>query len=1446
MKAFLILEDGSVFSGESFGFEANVSGEVVFATGMVGYPESLTDPSYEGQILVFTYPLIGNYGVPDTSASHGVLEHFESGRIHTRGIVVADYSYHPHHWQSFQSLSEWLVKENIPGIHGVDTRALTKKLREYGTMLGKIVFTDAASPAESSHTFQPNEVQDPNTTNLVADVSCKTHSVYGKGDLRIAVVDCGCKNGIIRSLVSRGVEVHCIPYDYDFNNSFFDGVVISNGPGNPLMCSATIKHIRKALDHDTPVFGICLGNQLLGLAAGASTYKLRYGHRSQNQPCLELGTKRCSITSQNHGYAVDAQTLPPDWEEWLVNANDGTNEGIRHRSKPFFSVQFHPEATPGPVDTAWLFDRFIAEAQSRKAPLSGAHKHILPPSSAMNANLNPNTKPKKVLLLGSGALKIGEAGEFDYSGSQCIKALKEDGIFVVLINPNIATYQTSEGLADRVYFLPVTPYFVEKVIEKEKPDSIILSFGGQTALSCGLSLAASGALERHRLRVLGTPIEAIERTEDREKFAKLLGRIGVKTPASFSVRNIEDSLAAAKKIEYPVMMRSGFSLGGLGSGKARNADELSDMAQRALAQVPQILIEESVHGWKEVEYEVVRDAFDNCITVCNMENMDPMGIHTGESIVVAPSQTLTNTEYHYLREISIKVIRELKIVGECNIQFALCPESLDYRVIEVNARLSRSSALASKATGYPLAFVATKLSLGYSLPEIPNSITRVTKACFEPSLDYVVVKIPRWDFHKFREVRRQIGSEMKSVGEVMAIGRSFEEALQKAARMINVGIHGLSPNSFVFSDLEEEISNPTDMRLYAIAEAFRQAFSVSKLYSLSSIDPWFLHKIQGIVEYEKRITTEALTAPMLRKAKQLGFSDAQIASLKGMQELEVRKLRKEFGIIPFVKQIDTLGAEYPACTNYLYLTYNGSEHDITFASHNAVVVLGSGAYSIGSSVEFDWCCVNAVSTAKRLGYATIMINYNPETVSTDYDTCDKLYFDELSFERVLDIYELEQPHGLIVSMGGQVPNGLALKCMKAHVAILGTSPTMIDTAEDRHKFSKLLDSLGIDQPAWKELTSVEEAQAFARGVGYPVLVRPSYVLSGAAMSLSFDDTSLAEYLQKASSVTPEHPVVISKFIDNAKEIEFDAVAQHGEVVVYAITEHVENAGVHSGDATMVLPTQKTYSETLRRIKHASRSIAKALDISGPFNIQFLAKGNRLKVIECNLRASRSFPFVSKVFKRNFIDIATRVILGQHVAEHIAELPPYVGVKAPQFSFFRLKGADPISGVEMASTGEVACFGEDAEEAFLKAMISTGFRLPQKSILLTVGGDEMRYELLDSVLTFHYLGFNLYGTEHTSLFFQHHGIPVQQLYKIHEPLEPNIASAIKQGKIDLVISIPDPRKPRDSQDKIFSRRFAVEFSVPLLSNLQLVKLFSSALASKGIEDLAIKHWGEYRI
>jgi len=936
---------------------------------------------------------------------------------------------------------------------------------------------------------------------------------------------------------------------------------------------------------------------------------------------------------------------------------------------------------------------------------------------------------KKVILLGSGALKIGQAGEFDYSGSQAIKALKEEGIHVILINPNIATIQTSEALSDKIYFLPITPFFVEKVIEKERPDGIMLGFGGQTALNCGVELFEKGVFENHNVEVWGTSIKAIKDCEDRASFVERLGEINMKVPRSIAVTSVQEAADAANKIGYPIMARVAFALGGLGSGISYSEEELIKRVKKSLAFTHQVLIEEYLEGWKEVEYEVVRDRFDNCITVCNMENFDPLGIHTGESIVVAPSQTLTNQEYHRLRSLSIGVVRHLGIIGECNIQFALDPESDEYRIIEVNPRLSRSSALASKATGYPLAFVAAKLALGYSLMELPNLITKKTKACFEPALDYVVVKIPRWDLIKFRRASKKIGSEMKSVGEVMAIGRNFEEALQKAIRMLQVGMYGLVCNDIAFDDLKKELENPTDKRIFAIAEAIEN-HSVEEVHSLTRINKWFLHKVKNIVDIEdeiRKMGEAGLTKQILLKAKRSGFSDKQIAILLDKEELDVRAMRKQMGIYPLVKQIDTLAAEYPAETNYLYLTYNGSEDDVSFSEKNKVIVLGSGSYRIGSSVEFDWCCVNAVMTLRELSYKTIMINYNPETVSTDYDVCDRLYFDELSFETVADIYERENPEGLIISMGGQIPNNLAMKCHEYGVKILGTSPTKIDNAENRHRFSAMLDDLGIDQPDWKELTDVDEAMSFAHRVGYPVLVRPSYVLSGAAMSVALNDSELAHYLEKASLVSPEYPVVISKFIENAKEIEIDAVAKDGELFVYAICEHVENAGVHSGDATMVLPPQRTYLETTRRMKKIARLIARPLHIHGPFNIQFIAKDNEVKVIECNLRASRSFPFVSKIFKLNFIDLATKIIMGVDVPridKSCFELD-YVGVKAPQFSFTRIQGADPVLSVEMASTGEVACIGDSFEEAFLKSLLSVGFRFPKKSILLSTGPFESK-------------------------------------------------------------------------------------------------------------------------
>ncbi|MGB8953226.1 MAG: carbamoyl-phosphate synthase (glutamine-hydrolyzing) large subunit [Candidatus Aminicenantales bacterium] len=1059
-------------------------------------------------------------------------------------------------------------------------------------------------------------------------------------------------------------------------------------------------------------------------------------------------------------------------------------------------------------------------------------------------------KPKKVLILGSGALKIGEAGEFDYSGSQAIKAVKEEKIETVLINPNIATIQTSEFLAHKVYFLPVTPYFVEKVIARERPDGILLSFGGQTALNCGIALWKTGVLDQWKTAVLGTPAESIENTEDRELFNKKLKEAGLKTPRGIAVQSIEEGLRIARQIGYPVMARVAYALGGRGSGLSQNEKNLRETLKKAFAHASQVLIEEYLEGWKEVEYEVVRDREDNCITVCNMENFDPMGIHTGESIVIAPSQTLTNTEYHKLREISIKTVRHLGIIGECNIQFALNPKNGDYRIIEVNARLSRSSALASKATGYPLAFIAAKLALGYALPDLRNSITQKTTACFEPALDYLVVKIPRWDLKKFRRVSKKIGSEMKSVGEVMAIGRNFEEAVQKATRMLQIGVYGLVGNdSYSFKNLEKELRHPTDERLFGIAEAVKKGYSIEKIHRLTRIDRWFLWKIKNIIGLEGKIRNHRLgelPKALLMEAKQKGFSDKQIAILTGSKAFEVRQRRSRLKIAPAVKQIDTLAAEYPAKTNYLYLTYHGSQDDISFGSgRNRIMVLGSGSYSIGSSVEFDWCCVNAVLSLKQMGYETIMVNYNPETVSTDYDICDRLYFEELSFERVLDIYNKEKPRGIILSMGGQIPNNIALKCHQAGLRILGTSPEFIDMAENRYKFSKLLDELHIDQPVWKELTSVEEALVFTRRIGYPVLVRPSYVLSGAAMSVVFDEKDLDIYLKKASKVSPKYPVVISKFILNAKEIEMDAVAKNGEIVVSAVVEHVENAGVHSGDATMVLPPQKTYIETMRRIKDTGKKIARALHITGPFNIQFIAKDNDIKVIECNLRASRSFPFVSKVSKINLIRLAIEAMMGKSVSNKKSTLDMnYVGVKAPQFSFSRLKGADPTLGVEMASTGEVACLGDDVHEAFLKSIISAGFALPQKNILLSIGSRADKHKFLDHARTLKEMGFQIFATRQTSEFLKNQGIENTMLHKVHEKKKPNIMDYITERKIDFVVSIPDPEKKSAFNSDSILRRAAVDFSIPLFTNLQVSELLVQSLSSKTLSDLQVKHWGEY--
>lgn len=1059
------------------------------------------------------------------------------------------------------------------------------------------------------------------------------------------------------------------------------------------------------------------------------------------------------------------------------------------------------------------------------------------------------TRFRKVLILGSGAIRIGQAGEFDYSGSQAIKALKEEGIKTVLVNPNIATIQTSEYLADKIYFLPIDAFFVTKVIEKEHPDGILLSFGGQTALNVGLELAQTGVLKKHDVRVLGTPIEAILNTEDRDLFVKKVKEAGLKVPLSNAATSVDEALEIANEIGYPVMCRIAYALGGLGSGVVHNAEQLAHKAEMAFAHTSQILVEEYLRGWKEVEYEIVRDRFDNCIAVCSMENVDPMGIHTGESIVVAPVQTLTARENFQLRATAIKLVRYLGIIGECNVQFALDPASEDYRIIEVNARLSRSSALASKATGYPLAFIATKLTLGDGLTELENIVTKKTSACFEPALDYIVLKYPRWDLKKFSNVSVSLGSEMKSVGEVMAIGRSYEEVLQKAIRMLDLGLKGLVCNDRSFDDLDSELTEPTERRMFVIAEALRTGYTVERIHEMTHVDKWFLFKMKNIVGMRQVLQDhdlEGLPCDLFREAKQMGFSDGQIAHITDASEGAVRKRRKELGITPCIKQIDTLAGEYPASANYLYLTYNGAADDIQPNGKNQVIVIGGGAYRIGSSVEFDWCCVNTVIMLKKLGYETIMLNCNPETVSTDYDICDKLYFDELSFERVLDIYEKEQPGGIIVSMGGQIPNNLALRLHNVGAKILGTSPVNIDTAEDRHKFSRLLDDLGIHQPEWEELTSIEEADRFADTVGYPVLIRPSYVLSGAAMSIALGKHELKEYLQKASDVSKEHPVVISKFITGAKEIEIDAVAKDGEVYCYAVSEHVENAGVHSGDATMVLPPQRTYLETMRRVKVIAQKVARALDITGPFNIQFLAKRNEVRVIECNLRASRSLPFVSKVFRANFVNLATEVIMGRSPSKIVRSSfdLDYVGVKAPMFSFTRLKGSDPVLGVEMSSTGEVACLGDDFDEAFLKSLLSVGFKLPRKSILLSTGPIESKADLLGCTKTLKEMNFDLYATRGTANFLKANGIEATTL---HWPLagkEPNVLTYIAEGKIDLVINIPKNIEKEELDNDYLIRRKAVDFGVPLITNEQIAKRLVEAIHRTGPDDLKVRSWDEY--
>lgn len=1404
-------------------------------------------------------------------------KYFESEEIHVAGLVIATYAGETYsHHLAKSSLGKWLKEQGVPAVYGVDTRALTKIIREEGSLLCRMLLsTDGDAVHSTSGTTNGingtngvgprhwrddvHEVrwQDQNRNNLVAEVSIKEPKLYSPDPvtalfhpsgrpIRVVIVDVGMKFNQLRCFLRRGVEALVVPWNYDFPalaGKDYDGLFISNGPGDPAMMKETIVHISQAMkEARTPIFGICLGHQLLARAAGASTLKMKFGNRGHNIPCTNLLSGKCYITSQNHGFAVDSMTLPGGWEELFVNANDGSNEGIRHISRPYFSVQFHPESTPGPHDTEFLFNVFIDTIMKSVQSVDALTRPVSFPGGAKDDNemAHPRVNVKKVLVLGSGGLSIGQAGEFDYSGSQAIKALKQEGIYTILINPNIATIQTSKGLADKVYFLPVNAEFVRKVIKHEKPDAIYCTFGGQTALQVGIQL--KDEFDELGVKVLGTPIETIITTEDRELFARSMESIGEKCAKSASANNLDEAMRVVKDIGFPVIVRAAYALGGLGSGFANNEEELRSLCEKAFAASPQVLVERSMKGWKEIEYEVVRDAQDNCITVCNMENFDPLGIHTGDSIVVAPSQTLSDEDYNMLRTTAVNVIRHLGVVGECNIQYALNPFSKEYCIIEVNARLSRSSALASKATGYPLAFIAAKLGLGIPLNEIKNSVTKKTVACFEPSLDYVVVKIPRWDLKKFTRVSTQLGSSMKSVGEVMAIGRTFEEAIQKAIRSVDFHNLGFSENPNPLMSIDDELQTPSDQRMFAIANAMHAGYSVEKIWEMTQIDKWFLYRLKGLSDFAKHMSEHnlsSITPSIMRQAKQLGFSDRQLARYWNSNELAVRRLRVESAVQPVVKQIDTVAAEFPAYTNYLYLTYNGSESDIDFTD-KGIMVLGSGVYRIGSSVEFDWCSVRAIRTLRQQGYKTVMVNYNPETVSTDYDEADRLYFENINLETVLDIYQLESASGVIISMGGQTPNNIALPLQRLNVNILGTSPEMIDSAENRFKFSRMLDRIKVDQPEWKELSSIEEAFSFCDRVKYPVLVRPSYVLSGAAMNTVYSKDDLASFLNQAVEVSREHPVVITKYIENAKEIEMDAVAKNGVMVGHFISEHVENAGVHSGDATLVCPPQDLEPETIAKIEEATRKIGDALNITGPYNIQFIAKDNAIKVIECNVRASRSTPFVSKVMGLDLIELATKVIMDKPIEPYPKLNIPkdYVGVKAPQFSFSRLSGADPVLGVEMASTGEVACFGKDRWEAYLKATLSTGFKLPQKNILLSIGAFKDKMEMLPSVQRLDQLGFNLFATAGTADFLEEHGIRVKFLEVLgsedkEQRSEYSLTQHLANNMIDLYINLPSAnkfRRPANYMSKGYrTRRMAVDYQTPLITNVKIAKILIEAIA-----------------
>lgn len=1399
----LKLKSGKTIIGNSFGANVSISGEIVFQTGMVGYPEALTDPSYKGQILVLTYPLIGNYGVPlDVKDENGISIHFESNKIQVAGLICGEYIEEYHHWNSDKSLSQWLKENNVPAISGVDTRELTKSIRDNGSMVGVM----------NGDNFVDN------SKNFVDDVVSREVMEYNEGKLRVLVINCGMKNSQLRMLLKRDVSVKVVPYDYNFLDEKFDRLFISNGPDDPRKCGILIERLRLFMERnsDVPIFGICLGHQILALASGMNIYKMKYGNRGHNVPCQLLDTEYCVITSQNHGYAVDDKNLSNDWKVLFTNANDNSNEGLYHKSRPYFSVQFHPEANGGPLDMEYLFDIFLEGSINKYVSEMRSSKSRL-----------EIIKRKKVLILGSGALSIGQAGEFDYSGSQAIKAYKEEGLNTVLINPNIATVQTSSNFVDKIYYLPITLEFVKKVIENERPDCISVSFGGQTALNCAIDLYESGVLDD--IEILGTSLETVIDTEDRERFKNRLSEIDEYCVPSNTVNNIEDAIRVSSKLGYPVLVRASYTLGGLGSGFVNSENELVELLERTFTKTTQVIIDKSLKGWKEIEYEMVRDRYDNTISVCNMENIDPLGIHTGESIVVAPSQTLTDEEYHMLRSVAIKVVKHLGIVGECNIQYALNPNSLEYYIIEVNARLSRSSALASKATGYPLAYIASKLGLGYSLLELKNRITN-TSACFEPSLDYCVVKVPYWDLKKFPLVSKNIGSSMKSIGETMGISRCFEEAFQKALRMTNMS-DGFEPN--VILNNEKELVDGTYDRIYGIATELYKGVSVDKLYEYTKIDKWFLYRFKNIIDTRRELESNVqLGKELLYKSKKLGYSDSQIGKCCKSTEIVIRNMRKQYNFNPCIKQIDTVSGEFPCYTNYLYLTYNGDSNDITRDKNkDSVMILGSGVYKIGSSVEFDWCIVNSMRRLRELKYEVVIINCNPETVSTDYDEADRLYFDVLNFETVMDIYEIENPNGIILSMGGQIPNNIAMSLHKQKARVIGTTPDMIDNAENRYKFSRLLDYIKVDQPKWKELVSVEEAIKFCNLVEYPCLIRPSYVLSGASMNVAYNDNDLVEYLACAKDISKDYPVVISKYIMDAKEIEVDAVAKKGEVKIYAISEHIENAGVHSGDATLVLPSYDITNDTKTKIKKSIKMIAKELMIDGPFNIQFIAKDNEIKVIECNLRSSRTFPFVSKTLNVNFAKYAIDMMMGIDNSEKVVVKKDFYGVKVPKFSFDRLDGCDVVLGVDMVSTGEVACFGRNHYEAYLKAMISVGFRMPKKNgkIFISIGQYRHKKEFLETIKLLIKMGYELYGSKGTVDFYNEYGINIKGIMSDKISMS-EIAQQYRYYNFDMVInvSIMSNNITKNSFGYLV-RRIAIDMGIPLITDIKCAKLLITSLS-----------------